>query len=207
MIANQIALFVVTVLANGTSGGPFVYVSAYAFFQLPHGLLAVSLVDDVRARARARADARRDLTALRAQLSRGCDSPRSSSRPPPRSTSVSRVRSSSRSSNAVRSPPTTPSRSPTRSPPSRSGLLPFSLYLFALRAFTSRLDTRTPFLINCVENVVNIVLAFPLYAWLGIPGLALAFSLAYVVGVGRRPLRVAPRPPRDRRAAAGVHRR
>ncbi len=64
------------------------------------------------------------------------------------------------------------------------GLLPFSLYLFALRAFTSRLDTRTPFLINCVENVVNIVLAFPLYAWLGIPGLALAFSLAYVVGVG-----------------------
>ncbi len=62
--------------------------------------------------------------------------------------------------------------------------MPFSLYLFALRAFTSRLDTRTPFLINCVENVVNIVLAFPLYAWLGIPGLALAFSLAYFAGAG-----------------------
>ncbi len=62
------------------------------------------------------------------------------------------------------------------------GLLPFSLYLFALRAFTSRLNTRTPFLINCVENAVNIALAFPLYAWLGIPGLALAFSLAYFVG-------------------------
>jgi putative peptidoglycan lipid II flippase len=29
---------------------------------------------------------------------------------------------------------------------------------------------------------VNIALAFPLYAWLGIPGLALAFSLAYFVG-------------------------
>ena len=39
-------------------------------------------------------------------------------------------------------------------------------------------------MINCVENVVNIVLAFPLYAWLGIPGLALAFSLAYFVGAG-----------------------
>ena len=71
VIANQIALFVVTMLANGTSGGPFVYVSAYAFFQLPHGLLAVSLVDDVRARARDASRARGDLTALRAQLSRG----------------------------------------------------------------------------------------------------------------------------------------
>ena len=64
------------------------------------------------------------------------------------------------------------------------GLLPFSLYLFALRVSTSRHDTYTPFWINCIENAVNIVLAFPLYAWLGIPGLALAFSLAYFVGVG-----------------------
>jgi putative peptidoglycan lipid II flippase len=29
---------------------------------------------------------------------------------------------------------------------------------------------------------VNIALAFPLYAWLGVPGLALSFSLAYLVG-------------------------
>ena len=43
-IANQIALLVVTVLANGTDGGPFIYISAYAFFQLPHGLFAVSLM-------------------------------------------------------------------------------------------------------------------------------------------------------------------
>ena len=61
------------------------------------------------------------------------------------------------------------------------GLLPFSIYLFALRGFTSRLDTFTPFWINCIENAVNIGLAIPLYAWLGIPGLALAFSLAYLV--------------------------
>src|SRR5262249_36564904 len=62
------------------------------------------------------------------------------------------------------------------------GLLPFSLYLFSLRAFTSRLDTFTPFWVHCIENAVNIALAFPLYEWLGIPGLALAFSLAYYVG-------------------------
>ena len=29
---------------------------------------------------------------------------------------------------------------------------------------------------------MNIALAFPLYAWLGIPGLALSFALAYFVG-------------------------
>jgi len=63
------------------------------------------------------------------------------------------------------------------------GLLPFSLYLFSLRALYARHDTFTPFWINCIENAVNIALAFPLYAWLGIPGLALAFSLAYFVAV------------------------
>jgi putative peptidoglycan lipid II flippase len=64
------------------------------------------------------------------------------------------------------------------------GLLPFSLYLFAMRAFYARHDTFTPFWLNCIENAVNIALAFPLYAWLGIPGLALAFSLAYFVAAG-----------------------
>jgi putative peptidoglycan lipid II flippase len=64
------------------------------------------------------------------------------------------------------------------------GLLPFSMYLFSMRAFYARHDTFTPFWINCVENAVNIGLAFPLYAWLGIPGLALAFSIAYFAGAG-----------------------
>jgi putative peptidoglycan lipid II flippase len=38
VVANQVALLVITI-ASGTAGGPFVYVSAYAFF-LPHGLFA-----------------------------------------------------------------------------------------------------------------------------------------------------------------------
>jgi putative peptidoglycan lipid II flippase len=48
-----------------------------------------------------------------------------------------------------------------------------------LRAFYSLQDTRTPFLLNCFENAVNVVLAIPLYLWLGIPGLALSFAGAY----------------------------
>ena len=183
MIANQIALFVVTVLGNGTAGGPFVYVSAYAFFQLPHGLLAVSLATTF-APELAIVASRGDLTALRAQLSRGLRLTAIVVAPAAaiylglaRPIVVALLeRGAFSAHDAVQVADTLAAFS--------VGLLPFSLYLFALRAFTSRLDTRTPFLINCVENVVNIVLAFPLYAWLGIPGLALAFSLAYFVGAG-----------------------
>jgi len=61
------------------------------------------------------------------------------------------------------------------------GLPFFSVYLFALRAFYSLHDTRTPFLLNCLENAVNIVLALLLFGPLGVPGLAYAFSGAYAV--------------------------
>ena len=47
VVANQIALWVVLVLANGSAAGAFVYLSAYTFFQLPHGLFAVSIMTAV----------------------------------------------------------------------------------------------------------------------------------------------------------------
>ena len=171
----------VTILANGTSGGPFVYVSAYAFFQLPHGLLAVSLSTTFAPElARRREGDSPPCAAALPRVTAHRDRDRACRRVVPRP----------RASDRRRAPPTGAFSADDAVAVADTlaafavGLLPFSLYLFALRAFTSRLDTRTPFLINCVENVVNIVLAFPLYAWLGIPGLALAFSLAYVVGVG-----------------------
>ena len=42
--ANQVALWVVLVLANDTAGGVSAYQGAFMFFQLPHGLVAVSLM-------------------------------------------------------------------------------------------------------------------------------------------------------------------
>ena len=61
------------------------------------------------------------------------------------------------------------------------GLIGFSLYLFVLRGFYSRNDTRTPFFINLGENALNIVLAFVLVGRYGVLGLGLAFSLAYII--------------------------
>src|SRR5205814_8814767 len=37
------------------------------------------------------------------------------------------------------------------------GLLPFSLYLYALPGFYALHDTRTPFVLNCWENLINVV--------------------------------------------------
>jgi putative peptidoglycan lipid II flippase len=181
VVANQIALLVVTVLANGTGGGPFIYISAYAFFQLPHGLFAVSLMTTFTPEM-ASAAARNDLAALRAQLSRGI-----------RLAAVVIVPAAALYIGLARPIIVALLQRGAFSAGDASvvadtlvafsvGLLPFSIYLFAMRAFYARHDTFTPFWINCVENAVNIALAFPLYAWLGIPGLALAFALAYFAG-------------------------
>jgi len=61
------------------------------------------------------------------------------------------------------------------------GLVPFSVYLYALRGFYAQADTRTPFVINAVENVLNIGLALALFPSLGVQGLALAWTGAYSV--------------------------
>ena len=178
VIANQIALFVITVLANGTSGGPFIYVSAYAFFQLPHGLFAVSLMTTFTPEM-ASAATRNDLASMRAQLSSGLRLialvivPASAlyialGRP----IIVTLLqRGAFNGSDAAIVADTLVAFA--------VGLLPFSWYLFSLRVFYARHDTYTPFWINCIENGLNIALAFPLYAWLGVPGLALSFALAY----------------------------
>jgi putative peptidoglycan lipid II flippase len=178
-MANQIALFVVTVLAVGTKGGPFIYMAAYAFFQLPHGLFAVSLMTTF-APELASAAARGDLVTMRSQLSRAL-----------RLTVVVIVPAAALYVGLARPLIVALLQRGAFSAGDASvvadtlvafavGLLPFSIYLFLLRAFTSRLDTFTPFWINCIENAVNIALAFAFYEWFGIAGLALAFSVAYL---------------------------
>jgi putative peptidoglycan lipid II flippase len=61
------------------------------------------------------------------------------------------------------------------------GLVGYSIYLFALRGFYAHQDTRTPFLINLVQNVLNVILAFALVGSYGVLGLGLAFAISYVV--------------------------
>ncbi|CAB4813717.1 unannotated protein [freshwater metagenome] len=62
------------------------------------------------------------------------------------------------------------------------GLVGYSIYLFALRGFYAHQDTRTPFLINLVQNVLNIILAFALVRTYGVLGLGVAFAVSYIIG-------------------------
>ena len=66
------------------------------------------------------------------------------------------------------------------------GLLGFSVYLFALRAFYAMHDTKTPFIINLIENALNVVLGFALVGRYGVQGLAFAYSVAYTVAAMHR---------------------
>jgi putative peptidoglycan lipid II flippase len=61
------------------------------------------------------------------------------------------------------------------------GVAGFSVYLFVLRGFYARNDTRTPFLINLVENALNIVFALLLVDRFDVLGLGIAYSLAYLI--------------------------
>ncbi|HEX4983721.1 MAG TPA: lipid II flippase MurJ, partial [Ilumatobacteraceae bacterium] len=64
------------------------------------------------------------------------------------------------------------------------GLVGFSVYLFVLRGFYAHHDTRTPFVVNVFENVVNVVLAIVLVERFGVLGLGLALALAYLMAAG-----------------------
>lgn len=180
-VANQLALWVVLVLANDHPGGVAAYQGAFVFFQLPHGLFAVSLMTTI-APELASAARGSDMAAygerfrlglrllvlvvlpavvgylllarpvVSALLERGALSGAST-----------RLTGDVLETFAV-------------------GLLPFSIYLYVLRAFVVGLgDTRTPFLVNAFENALNIALALALEPALGVQGLGLAYGLAYTV--------------------------
>lgn len=177
VIANQLALWVVLVLANERRGGAFAYLGAYAFFQLPHGLFAVSIMT-AAAPELAAAGGRGDLP-LRHRFSRAL-----------RLTLTVLIPAAAVLVALARPIVVALLQRGAFSAADAElvadilvgfavGLPFFSTYLFSLRAFYSLDNTRTPFFLNCFENAVNIVLALALFGAFGLPGLAYAFSGAY----------------------------
>jgi putative peptidoglycan lipid II flippase len=73
------------------------------------------------------------------------------------------------------------------------GLPGFSVYLFLMSALKALRDTQATFTVNVWENAMNIVFVAVLWPWIGLRGLALSFTLAYLLAalvalsaVGRR---------------------
>lgn len=181
-VANQVAYWVVILLANRRGGDLSAYQASYQyFFLLPHGIIAVSLMSALQPDLAQHWAAQR-VDAFRARLGTGLRSllavlvPAAVGyvtlgRPIVRlllehgamSATDAGVVSDVLALMAV-------------------GLPGFSAYLMLMRAFQAMQDTRTVFFLYLIENGINVVLALALYPSLGVQGLALSFSLAYTAG-------------------------
>ena len=178
--ANQVALVVVKNLAEPGSGQLDAYAKAMTIFQLPHGLLAVTIAT-TSAPLLARAVANNDAVSFATRFAANA-----------RMTVLLTLPCSivlflfaedvvrlllgwgAFDSEAVRLTADALSGLSL-------GLVGFSLYLFVLRGFYSHGDTRTPFFINVLENALNVVFALALVGRYGVHGLGVAFALAYLI--------------------------
>jgi putative peptidoglycan lipid II flippase len=183
-VANQIALFVVLALANGEGAGAVsAYTYSFIFFQLPHGLFAVSIMTTFMPDLASLATVG-DLQGFRERFGLGLRLLTLVVLPaavgyivlarPLVAMLLERGAFGGGSSQLTAEVLVAFSL----------GLLGFSVYLLVLRGFYAFKDTRTPFLLNLAENGVNIVAALALVGVLGVQGLALAYALAYSFGAG-----------------------
>jgi putative peptidoglycan lipid II flippase len=178
--ANQVALIVVRNLAEPGSSNATAYFVAFTFFVLPHGLLAVSISTTFQPEL-ARAVARKDKAAFIDQTSLGVRLIALLTLPAGFAIFALRnpivgallqyrnfgAEAAANTSDALAG--------------FSLGLVGFSVYMFVLRAFYAHQDTRTPFIVNVVENALNIVLAIVLVGRWGVLGLGLAYAIAYLV--------------------------
>jgi len=178
--ANLVALVVVQNLARPGSGDLTAYLMAYTFFQLPHGLLAVSITITFVPEL-ARAVTRRDRRAFNDRMSLGIRMIALFTLPasvgfavlgrPIVAVALERGEFNAADTLAT-------SRALTGF---AVGLFAYSIYLFILRGFFAHKDARTPFVLNVIENLVNIALAFALVGAYDVLGLGLSYAIAYVV--------------------------
>jgi len=182
VLANQIALFVVTILAGSVPGPDPVssYTYAYAFLQLPYGIIAVTVMSVVTpdladrwSTGQRAAFLHRMSGGLRAVLALILPSAVGMlllARP-----AVALLLGIGHS---------TPAETATTGAALAMfalGLPGFCTYLYLVRVLQSMQRTRVAFYLYLVENGLNIALALVLVHPLGVRGLALSLSIAYTV--------------------------
>jgi len=181
VVANQLSFSVGLVLANGVQGGPTAMFTAFAFFQLPYGVAAVSIMTALVPRMSAQAVGG-DEEGFRASVGTGMRL-------------MGFLLLPATAAYLVLSRPivTTLLEHGVMSADSSRlvaevldmfaiGLVPFSFYLLLLRAFYARQDAKTPTLINVVLNTVYALFSLALFPAFRVQGLAFAHSLCYVAG-------------------------
>ena len=180
VIANQIAIIVVQNLAEPGSTIPDAYSKAYIFFVLPHGLLAMSIVttftpEMARAVKQGNRTAFLDRSALGVRLVAVLTVPAAAAMFVLRRPLIALALQHGNFDELA-------TLNTSRALAGFSvGLVGFSVYLFVLRGFYAHGDARTPFIINLVQNAINIALAVLLFHRYGSLGLGLAFSVSYLL--------------------------
>jgi putative peptidoglycan lipid II flippase len=181
VVANQLSFGVGLVLANGVQGGPTAMFTAFAFFQLPYGIAAVSIMTALVPRMSAQA-VEGDEDGFRASVGTGL-----------RLMGLLLLPATAGYLVLARPLVTTLLEHGVMSANSSRlvaevlqmfalGLVPFSFYLLLLRAFYARQEARTPTLVNVVLNTVYAVFSIILFPAFRVQGLALAHSFCYVAG-------------------------
>ena len=179
VIANLIAVVIISILAKPSTGDPARYTTAYQFFQLPHALLAVSIMVTFEPLL-GRADSRGDRKEFNSQLLLGFRLIGLLIIPAAVGYLALPKGLDARTFTATGELGTALGLSSIIAA-FAIGLPGFSTYLYALRGFYAMKNTKIPFVINCGENAINIATAIVFARWWGVVGLALSFSLAYTV--------------------------
>lgn len=178
--ANQVVIVVIRNLSGPGSGNSAAYFQAFTFFVLPHGLLAMSIATTFVPEM-ARAVGRKDRAAFNARSSLGVRMIALLTLPAGVALFVMRRPLIGLLLEHGEYTPTDAFITSRALAGFALGLVGFSVYLFALRGFYAHQDTRTPFIINVGQCLLNVVLAlFFVDAW-GVLGLGAAFAVSYVV--------------------------
>jgi putative peptidoglycan lipid II flippase len=198
VVTNQLGYLIIPVLAYGVQGGYTAYANSFIFFQLPHGVFAVSVMTALLPPLSEQALAK-DWGSFQATLSRGI-----------RLTAAILLPATIGYlilagpivdlllAHGVVSPNSNSTVLLTRTMVMFVlGLVPFSTFQLLLRAFYAIQNTRTTFLVNIASVGTNVVANLLLF-WLlpepwKVPGLALGSSIAYSVGSVLLLSRLAPR--------------
>lgn len=177
VVTNQLAQLFILILANNSSGNVSAYVYAFTFYVVPHGLLAVSIMTTMTPNLARRARAGDD-DGLRREFGLGLRYIVVLVLP---ASVLFTVLAQPMLAVIVRHQFTAHDAVVTADTLQAFGisLVPFSVYLYVMRAFYALQDTRTPFMLNAFENAVNVAFAIALFSGFGVQGLALAWSGAY----------------------------
>jgi putative peptidoglycan lipid II flippase len=185
VVTNQLGYLLVPVLAYGVQGGYTAYTTAFIFFQLPHGVVAVSVMTALLPPLSEYAVAR-DWAAFRATVARGIRLTAAVLLP----AALGYLALAGPIVRLLLEHGVVTEASTSLLVPVLMvfvlGLVPFSTFQLVLRAFYALQDTRTTFRVNLVSVGVNVVVDLLLFNLLPqrwkIPGLAFGHVSSYTVG-------------------------